>query len=348
MTIACTVVLSGCASQDHAPAGSVAAAWERQGRTEASPARADDARPVAKVANGAREDATSDPPIATVDGRRIPRNRVVDLLLRSHGASALEQLIGLETAATAATKKGLTITQTDVGREYDRALRRLADPLSPVTPQTFDRKAARRLLETVLVQRNISREEFDLIMRRNAHLRKIVESEQVFTEEQLRREFRRVYGKRVRVRHIQLATLREVEQVKERLADGEGFGELAARYSANTASAKANGLLDPFSAEDEELPALFRQVAFTLKPGEVSSAVRVGEWYYLIKMEKLLPPENRDFEQVRGELERTLRERVTDPAMFQLFEKLFQQATIQIHDPVLKEAFDKKHPDRVR
>ncbi len=192
-----------------------------------------------------------DVPIATVNGKPILRDRVIGLLLRSHGAGVLEQLIGLETAAMAAAEKGLTITGADVDREYGRALRRLADPLASVTSTPFDRDAAEDLLETVLRTRNISREEFAIIMRRNAYLRKVIRAEHVVTEAQLREEFQRQYGQRIQVRHVQLASLSEVERVRERLAAGEDFGELAGRYSANAASARVGGLLEPFSAEND-------------------------------------------------------------------------------------------------
>lgn len=123
---------------------------------------------------------------------------------------------------------------------------------------------------------------------------------------------------------------------------------MARRHSANTSSASQQGLLDPFSENDEDVPALLRQVAFSLSVGEVSDALRIGEWYHLIKLEALLPPQTIAFEEVRMELERSLRERLADAAMFGVFEKLFREATIEVQDPWLRAAFEKKHSDRVR
>lgn len=346
--VLCGLVLSGCAARSWAVTGSVATAWQERDQRNAASATTSRDRSPRIVTNRPQQVPPNEAVIATVNGRPIPRARMVDLLLRSRGSEVLEQLIGLETAQMAASERGLTISRADVDREARRALRRLADPLSSVTPDQFDRRAAERLLDTVLAERGMSREEFDIVMRRNAFLRKIVESELALTEEQLREEFRRVYGKRVQVRHIQLATLAEVARVKERLAAGEDFGELAGRYSANVASAASRGLLEPFSAGDEELPALFREVSFSLKPGEISDTTRVGEWYHLIKSEKVLSAQQRDLANVRDELERSLRERVTEPAMFALFENLFLNASIEINDPLLAEAFDKKQARRGR
>ncbi len=348
-TVVFALLLSGCAAGDRTPTGSVATAWtgfydEPRGPADGDRARAAGFSPRGSAAQG----GASNPQIATVNGQPIARSRVVGLLLRSRGAEILEQLIGLEVAAMAATRRGLTITRADIDREYDLVLTSLTGPLSSSAPEPPDHKAAERLLATVLADRNMSREELDTITRRNAYLRKISESQQTLTDGQLRQEFQRVYGERVRIRHIQLATLAQVARVRERLRAGADFGELAGSYSANVAGAKNQGLLDPFSAGDEELPALFRKTAFALQPGEVSSAVRLGEWYHLIKLEDVLPAADRNFADVRGELERSLRERVTQPAMAELLEKLLGEANITIDDPILAEAFERKHRDRGR
>jgi parvulin-like peptidyl-prolyl isomerase len=271
---------------------------------------------------------------------------VIDLLLRAQGVGILEQLVVLDSAERLAAEKILVVTKEDVDREYELALRRLTDPLASVNAGPFDRAAAERSLQAVLAQRNISQEEFLLGMRRHAYLRRIVESELAFSDEQLQEEFERSFGRRVKVRHIQLATPRQVSRVQERLASGEDFAAAARDYSANLISAEVGGLLEPFSAANEELPAAFREAAFALQPGEVSGAVRVGEWYHILKLVEVIPADDVDPEEVRGELEGKLRERLIEPGMQELYEQLFREAVIEIHDPVLKESFFRAHPER--
>lgn len=343
ITVATALLLCGCASRDANPAGSIATAWAARDAQTASPSTEYRVRPQSDTARASGEPAVQDTPIALVDGRPIGRNRVVDLLLRSHGVGVLEQLIGLEIAEQAATQQGLSVTESDADFEFDLALRRLSDPLSPATIDPVDRPAAEALLASVLAERNISREEFLVTLRRNAYLRKIVQSQQVVTEDQLRGEFRRRFGERILVRHIQLGSAAEAGRVQDRLAAGEDFADLATRYSANTASARQQGLLDPFSADDEEIPAALRQAAFALKPGQISNVVRVGEWYHLLKLDRVLTAEQRDFDEVRGELERNLRMRVSEAAMRELYDKLFQKATIDVRDPAVRQAFEHKH-----
>ncbi|MCH7704008.1 MAG: peptidyl-prolyl cis-trans isomerase [Planctomycetes bacterium] len=285
-------------------------------------------------------------PIATVDGRPIHRRRVVDLLLRAHGVGVLEQLVVLETAERLAWSLGFDVSQSDVDEEYDRALRRLVDPVSANPGGAFDRAEAARLLDAILSDRNISMEEYRLVIRRNSYLRKLVHADVVITDEDLAEEMSRTYGKRIVVRHIQLASSGAAARVRARLAAGEGFEALSRTESVNTTTAALGGLLEPFSAAHAEVPRALRDAAFALVPGEVSPPIRVGQWYHILTLERSIDPVAVDLDDVREELVASLRDRRAEPAMRTLFEKLLEEAKIEIHDPVLREAFQEKHPNR--
>lgn len=341
-------VACGCASSRAGKPTSVSTAWQHgdTAGTDRPPATGEKPRTPEVVRE--RQAASVEDTVATVNGRSISRALLTDVLIRSHGATLLEQMIGLQAAWQSAEERGLAVTADDVDREFVGSLKRMVNVGAPPSPDPFDRNAAEQLLGAVLAQRNMSRDEFDIVVRRNAYLRRIVESDQKFNEEQLREEYERTHGPRVQIRHMQLPSLAEIERVKDRLREGEDFADLATRYSANTGTARAGGLLDPFSAGDDEVPSVLREAAFALRPGDVSAVLRVGEWYHLIKVEKAVPPDETPFEQARGEVERSLRERLTEPAMYAHFEKLFRSATIEIRDPLLRAAFEGKHPDRVR
>lgn len=346
--IACLTPWSGCASPEEGAAGSVASAWQakmRQGNT-ASAEEPDTAGSAVTDIPDRASSAGDDEVIAVVNGQPISRSRVVELILQSHGIGVLEQLIGLEAARQSAKRKGVTIAESDVHFEFDLALRRLSDPLASVASGEFDRTEAQRVLDAVLAERNISREELFVTLRRNAYLRKIIRQDLAVTEQQLRDEFDRVYGDRVEVRHIQLGSPGEAARISERVARGEEFAELASRYSANVGSGRRGGLLDPFSSKDEEIPVIFRQVAFALHPGEVSDVVRVGEWHHLIKLERILPAESHDFDDVRSDLERRLTERLVETQMRELYEELLGNASIEIRDPTLRVQFEQRHRQR--
>lgn len=346
------IVWSGCASNKRSQHPPMGATWRDHA---AASAQSDDTRGLEPEHQEASLRRTSTPAsnqpgtetstIAVVNGAPIPRHRVIYFLLKSRGPAVLEQLIVLDAAERMASDRGLTVSRDDVEREYDLALQRISNPLAVVTPDGFQRPRAEELLQTVLARRSISHEEFMLGVRRNAYLRRIVESDLAITEGQLRSAFVHRHGPRVQVRHIQLATPAEVARIRDQLGEGEDFAELARRYSANEASAARGGLLEPFSLDDPNIPTALRTAAGKLDESTVSHAVRVGEWYHLVKLERIVPQEEIEFDDVRRELGAKLRGELADPKMRQLYEKLFQEASIEIMDPILRETFEKNYPD---
>jgi parvulin-like peptidyl-prolyl isomerase len=342
--------IGGCS----APSPSVSAPSVGQLAAQAPPTSSPDAtQPVENRSSSKTASAATKPspenqgrPAANVSGNPISMDQIVEPLLRSHGVTVLEDLIVVEMALREAEAKGLALTHADLQREHDLTLRKIMNPPGSMGQEPFDRHKAERLLQALRVERNISPEQFRLSLRRNALLRKLVEHERSFTEEDYRDELDRAYGERVRVRHIQLATLADVARIREKLDAGEDFAELARRFSANPATAAVGGLLDPFTARDDGIPVAVRTAAFKLSPGEVSPAVNVGEWLHLLRLEDRLPAESRTMEDVREDLTRRLHDRLSEPAIQELAAKLFATAEIRIYDTALREGFYQRHPGR--
>lgn len=346
------MVWAGCASNKRPQHPSMGSTWHDHA---AASVQSDEPREVEPKRQEASLRRTATPAssqsgieastIAVVNGVPIPRHRVIYFLLKSRGPDVLEQLVVLDAAERMASDRGLTLSRDDVEREYDLALQQISNPLAVVTPGGFNRPRAEELLQTVLARRSLSHEEFMLGVRRNAYLRRIVESELTITEEDLRSAFADRHGPRIQIRHIQLATAAEVARVQDQLGKGEDFAELATRCSANEASAARGGLLEPFSLDDSNIPAAFRTAAGKLDESTVSHAVRVGEWYHLLNFERIVPQDELEFDDVRRELGARLRGELAGPKMRQLYQKLFQEASIEIMDPILREAFERNDPD---
>lgn len=339
-------VTVGCAGTDPHSTASVAKAWQGPAGPPAQTSNAASTGPTARTAarpapNTTKGGRTLPDPVATIDGRAMPLARITDLLFESRGVQVLEQLIVLEAAEKLAAQRGLDVGEGDFQREYQLTLHRLINALPTLTDQSRTTDEAERVLDAVLAERNLSREEFRLGIRRNAYLRRLAEADLSITDEDLQSEFARSHGTRVRVRHLQLATLGEVARMREQLAAGADFAELARKYSANSASADLGGLLEPFSADDEQVPLSFRQAAFALQPGSVSDAVRVGAWLHILKHEQTLSGASVAFAQVEGEVRSSLRERRTEQDIPVLYAKLLREANVQIHDPVLRAAYQR-------
>ncbi|HEY3244543.1 MAG TPA: peptidylprolyl isomerase [Phycisphaerae bacterium] len=330
----------------------VAQVWQSEAATDAPASTTDPA------AGRHGPQASDEPAIAVVDGQPVARRRVIELLLRGHGVGILEQFIVHDAALRVADQKGLTITPADIRLERDRTLARLVDVKNPSDLSSDQRAAAENLLREVLARQNISDREFELGLERNAALRKIVGHDMHFGDGDLQAEFERNYGERVEIRHIQVRTPREANDVLERLNADADFAELARAYSADSASSGKGGRLPVFSRNDQNVPQTLREAAFKLEPGTTSKPIRVrhdlgtgtaladDEWLHIIRVERRLPASEIDWQSIRPELEQRLAARLVEPAMEELHRTLFMQAKIEIRDPVLREEFERKHGRR--
>ncbi len=284
--------------------------------------------------------------VATVNGDSIARADLVNVLLEARGLEIMQQLIVLQLARQESRRAGVSVGDADIQAEYRSALDSIAQNagLSGEDASEANKRAA---LENVLKEKHISMAEFMIGMERNAHLRKVVERSFKVDEPTLREEFARTCGERVVVRHIQIAasdraTLAEVQR---QLAAGADFAAVAAQLSQNPETAPRGGLMEPFTFVDPydppRIPAAMRELAFSLKADEVSNPLRLDQMIHVLKLDHRIAPENARFEDVRGEVERKLRERVLPQQMEKLAIDLFQKASVRVLDSSLREKYEK-------
>lgn len=283
-------------------------------------------------AASAGRDGTS---IAIVNERAISKRKVVDFLMESHGLEALQQLMLLELAKQETRRLGLEVTEADVEREYQRALDRIAAAAN-ISGGSLTQENKERALKTILGERGLSLPEFKLGMERNAHLRRVIEQTFEVDDATLREEFARTYGEKVQVRHIQANDTATLQAALDRLARGDDFADVASALSQNDETAARGGLMSPFAFTDEYVPAAMREVAFSLKPGEMSNPVKTGNYIHILKLVRRIPPEDAQFGAVRDAVERKLRERVIPELMEDLITKLYRDAEIRVLDRRLR------------
>lgn len=132
-------------------------------------------------------------------------------------------------------------------------------------------------------------------------------------------------GEEVHAQHILLRTpagapaalianqKKKGEEILARIKKGEDFGALAKEYSEDPGSAAKGGDLG-FFGKGQMVPQ-FEKEAFALQPGQVSGLVRSQFGWHIIKVLGKRPPGYRPFEEVRADIERTLRaQRAKDAA----------------------------------
>lgn len=92
-----------------------------------------------------------------------------------------------------------------------------------------------------------------------------------------------------------------IDEIADKLAQGEDFAELAQSYSEDPGSAEEGGYLG--LVEKGIMVPEFEDALFAMEEGQVSAPVRTDYGYHLIKLNRIDVQEPPTFEQVRAQLE---------------------------------------------
>ena len=300
------------------------------GKTPGAPAAVAAAGP---AQGAAAQGGSAQAVMAVVNGKPVAIDRLHELLVGAYGMPIAQQLVASELARQAAGQKGISVTEDEIRAEHDLTLRE-------TFPQAQTLEQQERLLDQLLMQRNMGRNLWQVIMERNALLRKLVGHSFEVSESELKMEFARRYDRKVVIRHIEVASSEEAQKVRE-LADKEDFAQLAVKRSINN-SRTSGGLLPPFGASEAAVPPSLRQTALAMKkPGDISQPVQTGATFHILRLEKIEEPQNASFAAVKDTLAASLREQHARIAVNELLAKLVSQAKIEYVDKQLKDQADK-------
>lgn len=288
--------------------------------------------------DGSGGDETAGPPIATVNDQPVSRQSLIRLLIEGRGLALLQQMLLCEVARQEADRLGLEVTKADIAHEYDMTLR--GDRYNGKDIEALTPARRKQLIDQWTQTRGIPRTELKIAMERQSYLRKIANGQVEITDAMLRREYSRVHGEKVEVRHIQLPAKRTYVQIMQRLNQGDRFEDLVMDYSENRLSRQKQGLLPIFAADDPTVPAIFAKVAFELKPGQVSNPIEAEGSFHVLKLERRIAADGAPFEEVRDKLRNHLRARIVAERMEELAKRLFLRAKINIEDPTLRTQYN--------
>ncbi|QOV91430.1 peptidylprolyl isomerase [Humisphaera borealis] len=310
----------------------------------------------------------SDRIVATISDGRFQRHVTMDQVLKplieAHGLNMLLVVVQLELAKGLAERAGIRVTEADISAERDATLTKLfsenderldtmiaaakSAKKTEKVEQLEKQKLSDRdlLLKQFLEQQRISPSELDLVLTTNVYLRKVAEPQVAnqIKEEDVRREFAIRFNEQIKARHIQLKRPQDTTEVLRRLKEGQPFEQVARDLSTNPTTAALGGELPPFGREDARLPQNFKDVAFSLKDGQVSDVVEWEGSYHIIKAEHRIQPRVVKFEDVAPGLRRDLTERVTQAVVTRIRADIGQVArtAMKINDPELERQFKQK------
>ncbi len=137
----------------------------------------------------------------------------------------------------------------------------------------------------------------------------------------------------------------KIDGVRARALKGEDFAALVAE--ASESGTKANGGLIGPMLVDELTPAVGAAVA-TLKAGEVTDVLRLGNGYRIFKLEARTAAEVEPFEKVRNEISQRIYEARLGSEREKFLSKLRTQALIEWKDDSYKKMFEAAQAKRAK
>ena len=149
----------------------------------------------------------------------------------------------------------------------------------------------------------------------------------------------------VRARHILIkidptAPPQYKEKAKEKadgilkmIKEGDDFAELATELSDDPGSKTKGGDLGFF--QRGRMVKQFEDVAFSLKPGEISAVVETQYGYHIIKVEEKKSPSVEPFDTVKEKINQKLLQERMKTKVNEFIDKAMQDAKVELHPEVL-------------
>jgi foldase protein PrsA len=175
-------------------------------------------------------------------------------------------------------------------------------------------------------------------------LRKLAGEDVKISKADVKKAFERNYGPRVEARAIVFNNSRRAREVWEKAqANPEDFAKLAQEYSVDPSSRALGGVIPPIPRHSGSKN--LEDVAFKLKPGEISPVVQVEntlDQYIILKCEGRTVPQINKPEDVEDILIEQLREEKTQAAVHKVFEKIKSEARIDNYVTNISTGGDRK------
>jgi parvulin-like peptidyl-prolyl isomerase len=261
---------------------------------------------------------------AVINGEPITIRQLALECIERHGTEVLEGTINRTLLELECKKRGIVVSEKDMNDEIAGAAAMAVKPKPDGSPdvETWLKKITQEQGITVDMYRRDS-------VWPSAALKKLAGGKAEVTEEDLQKGFEANYGAKVRCLAIVLNNQRRAQEVFEKARKhntSEFFGELASQYSIEPGSNALHGEVPPIRKHGGQ-PVLEKE-AFSLKPGELSGVIQVGDKFVILRCEGFTEPANVKFADVRDEIYKDLYEKKLRLKMAEYFDNLQDSATV--------------------
>jgi peptidyl-prolyl cis-trans isomerase C len=267
-------------------------------------------------------------------GQPLP-DGIDDALMRA----ALDALVSIELMVQQARAEGITAPDDEIDAEIQSARAQFASEDeyrgfledSGLSTEKVRKESERRVLMRAYQSRVVKGQRVDEAMARTVY----DENPEMFTE-----------GEQIRASQILIRSMRDdpeakreearkrIEEVDQRLKDGDEFGALAKEYSQATTAAKGGDL--GFFPRGVMVP-MFEEVAFRTPVGEVSPVFETIYGFNIIKVAEKSEPDVKPFAEVKPWLMVEIAREMESSAIDAKLTELREGSEVEILDDNLKE-----------
>ncbi|MDQ0976484.1 foldase protein PrsA [Neobacillus niacini] len=235
-----------------------------------------------------------DKAVAKVDGEAINKDELYDVMVEQYGAATVEQLIADKIVASEAKKEKVTITDKELNEEVDKLK---------------ESYGGEEVFNQMLESNNTTVDALKDDLKNYLTIRKLLEPQIKITDEELQTYFdenKDSFGEaeQVKASHILVADEATANEIKQKLADGADFAELAKEYSTDEGTKENGGELGFFAKGT--MVTEIDDVAFTLPVNEISDPVKTDYGYHIIKVEEKKEAKEANFDDSKKEIKETL------------------------------------------
>ncbi|WP_100330524.1 peptidylprolyl isomerase [Bacillus xiapuensis] len=193
--------------------------------------------------------------------------------------------------------------------------------------------------DAFLAQYNLNDESFKDFLELELMRKKLATSDIKVSDKELK-EYYDKWQAPVKVRHILVKDEKQAKEVKDKLAKGAKFEEVAKEHSSDPGSAQKGGDLGWIDNQGrQQFVPEFTKALAELKVNQVSEPVKSEFGYHIIEvMDK---KEKKPFKELKDQLAEELKASKVDPAATQKkLEKELKAADVKVEDKDLKGAFE--------
>ncbi len=243
--------------------------------------------------------------VAVVNGQKLTRDELSDLLINTFGNEGMDLLIKRTVVRQEASKQEVKVNQEEITKRIDdfigAEIKRQIKKNGLKDEEDLKRELEKAGITIEQYRKNIAKSfrlsegqvEAELLAE------KIIKKTISITDEDLHEAYEEQYGEKILARQIVLRTKREAEKTLEKVKAGADFAALVKKESIDRNSASREGKMRPFGPH-----GIIGKAVANLKKGEISEIIKTDGGYHILKIEKRRPRSTKKFSETKDILKK--------------------------------------------